>query len=108
MDCKKIEKKIPTFLNNDMDIYTLKSFLSHIDNCPECKEELTIQFLVSEGINALETGDSYDLQDALDKRIYKSHHEIRVNKRLFWLRNIVFFVVLLLFIVFVYHIYMFL
>lgn len=107
MDCKKVEKKIPAFLNNEMDIYMLKSFLGHIDNCPECREELTIQFLVTEGINVLETGDSYDIKEALENRLAKAHHEIRVNKRLFWVRNIVFAVSIILFFVFVYFIYMF-
>lgn len=108
MDCKRVEKKIPKFLNNEMDVYSLKAFLKHVESCPECKEELSIQFLVTEGMNALENGDSYDLKNALENRLKKSYHEIDVNNRLFWIRNIVFALSIVLLLVCIALIYFYL
>ena len=33
-----------------------------MQECPGCKEELVIQFLVTEGMQRLEDGDAFDLQ----------------------------------------------
>ena len=40
-------------------------FVEHIKSCPSCKEELSIQYLSSEGISHLETGTSFNLEKEL-------------------------------------------
>ena len=65
MNCKEAEKTIPSFLNDELDGDDLADFLEHIEECPECKEELSIQFLVSEGLEQLEQGNNFNLQEAL-------------------------------------------
>lgn len=72
MDCKEFEKKIPSFLENSMDYETMEQFQEHMNNCPNCKEELSIQFLVSEGIKHLEKGDNFDLDREFAERIEAS------------------------------------
>jgi hypothetical protein len=69
MDCKEFEKRIPDFIADRMDYETLKQFGEHMKRCAECREELVIQFLVSEGISRLEEGDAFDLQKELDIRL---------------------------------------
>ena len=65
LDCKDYEKLIPDFLgdklNSDMD----KKFIKHIENCPECMEEVSIQFLITEGMNRLEEGNTFELAKEL-------------------------------------------
>ena len=61
MTCKEIEKIIPSFLNDDLDTDDLREFMDHIVNCEECMEELSIQFLVLEGMARLESGNVFDL-----------------------------------------------
>ena len=56
MDCKETEKKIPSFLQDELDGSRLEEFIAHVENCAECKEELSIQFLVAEGLERLEQG----------------------------------------------------
>ena len=56
MECKEFEKLIPDFIEETMDYETLQEFSRHIYDCEDCKEELTIQFLVWEGIQRLEDG----------------------------------------------------
>ena len=62
MDCKEFEKEIPSFIQHKMDYFSLKDFHAHMQSCSECKEELTIQFLVTDGLKKLEEGDAFDLQ----------------------------------------------
>ena len=56
MDCKQAEKIIPSFLRKDLEGRKLAQFVEHIEDCPECREELSIQFLVTEGMEKLEEG----------------------------------------------------
>ena len=67
MDCKQVEKMIPQFLDDDLTTEELREFMEHIENCTDCKEELTIEFLVSEGLVRLENGAVFDLQKELSE-----------------------------------------
>lgn len=87
MDCSKFEKMIPAFLNNAMEYKDLKLFTKHVENCPECREELTIQVLVSEGMARLEEGSAFDLQKELNYRIEEAGKRIRFH-RMLWYINI--------------------
>lgn len=77
LECKECEKLIPDFIEQNMEYFTLKRFCDHIRTCQECKEELTIQFLVSEGMARLEDGDAFDLNRELDKRLEEARRRIK-------------------------------
>jgi len=80
MDCKEFEKMIPDFFERKMDFLTLNQFNQHMKECPDCKEELTIRFLVTEGIQRLEEGDAFDLQKELGQHLEESERKIKKNK----------------------------
>lgn len=80
MNCKEAEKKIPAFLDDELDGSDLAEFVEHIEECPECKEELSIQFLVTEGMEQLERGNNFNLQEALVKTLDSADDRIRVNR----------------------------
>ena len=80
MDCKEFEKEIPAFIAGNLSIKELKQFLSHMEKCAECKEELSIQILVSESMLRLEDGDAFDLRDEIGRRIREANERIRKNK----------------------------
>ncbi|MCM1049889.1 MAG: zf-HC2 domain-containing protein [Clostridiales bacterium] len=82
MNCKETEKMIPAFLQDDLSNRELEEFIEHIKDCPECTEELSIQFLVSEGLERLEAGNNFNLQHALESRVKSSEHEIKVHRGL--------------------------
>lgn len=65
LDCKEYEKLIPDFLNDNLDSVELEKFISHIESCPECMEELSIQFLITEGMLRLEEGSNFELAKEL-------------------------------------------
>ena len=79
MECKEFEKLIPDFINQKMNYPTLKEFSAHLDGCPECKEELTIQFLVTEGVSRLEQGSAFDLNKELNQRLIKAKNKLERN-----------------------------
>ena len=81
MDCKEFERLIPDFIDRRMDYATLVKFNKHIESCEACKEELVIQFLVTEGIQRLEEGGTFDLQKELDLRLFETKKKIRFHSK---------------------------
>ncbi len=82
MTCKDAEKLIPYFLEDDLDNRELSEFLYHMDNCPECREELTIQFLVRVGMQRLEDGNTFNLSSELNRLLFESKKRLGVRKSL--------------------------
>ena len=85
MTCKEAEKLIPVFLEDDLDTDDLREFMEHIEECGECKEELSIQFLVKEGLSRLEAGSVFDLKNELEYRIGMEEHALKMRETLMWL-----------------------
>ena len=85
MKCKAAEKLIPFFLNDELDTDDLREFVEHINKCELCREELTIQFLVQEGLARLELGNVFDLQRELKMRMESAEYtlKMRENMKLF-------------------------
>ena len=70
LDCKQTEKLIPQFLKDELDNRTEKKFfLFRCCSLRRCLEELSIQFLVTTGMQRLENGDTFDLNRELRMRI---------------------------------------
>ena len=80
MNCKEVEKNIPRFLRKECSAKEEIALLEHIIHCPECKEELSIQLLLTEGINRLENGESFDLNKELDKLLKEQANAKKKNK----------------------------
>lgn len=97
MDCKEFERRIPLFLQNNMDYESMEEFHKHMSECANCKEELSIQFLVSEGIKHLENGDVFNLDEELSGRIEasrRSHYRKGVVLNAFqWILTTILFLV---------------
>ena len=68
-DCKDYEKLIPDFLADKLDSETAEEFIAHVEQCQECMEEVSIQFLISEGMNRLEQGNTFELAKELGNLI---------------------------------------
>ena len=81
MECKQVEKLISQFVKNECTPQEENLLLEHIKQCPECKEELTIQFLLEEGLNHLEAGESFDLNTELEKRLESVREQKNIRKK---------------------------
>ena len=82
MTCKEADKLIPLFLDDDLDNRELSEFLSHVETCPGCKEELTIQFLVKVGMKRLEDGNTFNLRNELDALLVDANKRLTARKYL--------------------------
>ena len=80
MKCKDVEKLIPIFIKDELNYIELEKFIDHIEECPDCMEEMSIQFLVTEGMVRLEQGSAFDLNQELRSLLEISKSRIRVHK----------------------------
>ena len=94
MDCKQVTKYIPAFIDEDMAVRDLEQFLLHIEHCPECREELTIQILVADGLNRLESGDDFDIMQEMERKIQRAKRKIKWHKDMEFLAFAIGFVLL--------------
>ena len=80
MTCKESDRMIPLFLDDELDNQGLSDFLNHIESCPDCKEELTIQFLVKVGMQRLEDGNNFNLKSELDGLLLKARKKLKIRR----------------------------
>lgn len=80
MTCKESDRMIPLFLDDELDNQGLSEFLNHIESCPDCKEELTIQFLVKVGMQRLEDGNNFNLKSELDGLLFKARKKLKIRR----------------------------
>lgn len=78
LSCKQTEKLIPSFIKDEMDKRTEKQFLAHVEKCPSCHEELSIQFLVTEGMQRLENGNTFDLNRELKLKMATEKKHLQI------------------------------
>lgn len=69
MDCKETQRYMRQFLENELDADTAREFILHVRSCKECMDELTIEYLISGGMQELENTDDIDVQMELEKRL---------------------------------------
>lgn len=80
MECKEVQKKIHNFIDDELDSKESLDFIEHIRNCPNCKEELSIEFLVITGLQRLDSAEAFDLQKELNDKI-KTNEENAMKRR---------------------------
>lgn len=84
MDCKETRKNIYRFIEDELEGKELEKFMKHVMECEECREELSIQYLVTEGMQHLEKESTFDLQSQLEKKMESANKKIRSRKRVIW------------------------
>lgn len=81
MDCKRANKLIPGFLADQLSGKELRQFVEHLDQCPDCMEETTIQFLSTEGLVRLEEGATFHLDQELQMKIKMALRREKFRRR---------------------------
>lgn len=84
IDCKKIERMIPKFIDRKLSAYEIDVLLKHIEECPSCKEELTIQYMVTEGITKAEEENNFDLLKCLSDRLYEAKKQVKNHEFIYF------------------------
>lgn len=83
MNCKEMTDLILPFIQGKLDADQTMLFLKHIENCPACREELEIYYMVYAEIDGLDNNanPSYDLEGELEKRIQQAYNIVLQNYR---------------------------
>ncbi|MBQ8591502.1 MAG: hypothetical protein IJ485_01965 [Lachnospiraceae bacterium] len=84
MDCRKVEHSIAQFIRDELDKDEIEKFVNHIYECESCKEELTIQYLIVEGMSRLEEGETFALQEELNAKLEHGRRKAIVRK---WMKR---------------------
>lgn len=58
INCLLARKRIYAYLNDDLSDTELREFMEHVENCPECMEELKITHMVYTGAKSLDDAES--------------------------------------------------
>lgn len=77
MDCKEFGSLIPDYLKDRLGELQLSEFLNHYDECEDCRDELRIQYLIYEGLERLESGDTFDVDKDLRDTMEQQRKRIR-------------------------------
>lgn len=80
LQCLRATKMIPAFIDGELSYRELEKFMEHIGECDSCKEELSIQFLVEVGLNSLEAGNTFDLQEELNEALREAERKVHVYR----------------------------
>ncbi len=78
IDCNTCEQHMNSFIENRLVGEMLWQFLTHVEQCPECFEELEIRYLIAEALGRLENGEVINLRSELA-------HKIKATKRAMYL-----------------------
>lgn len=92
MDCKEAQRCIHLFLKDELEGAERK-FVEHVRSCSECMEELTIEYLLFEGIDRLENSDKINLQKEiegmLDSALLRDRRMKQLKAGLFLLASLI-------------------
>ena len=58
-----------SFIGNNLVGEVLWQFLTHVERCPECFEELEIRYLMADALARLENGEALNLRNELKRKI---------------------------------------
>lgn len=80
MDCKEFKGLIQDFMHDELDENHLSQFLEHIEECSDCRDELRIQYLIYEGLERLESGETFDVDGDLAKVMQQQQNRLRMRR----------------------------
>lgn len=80
MDCKEFNGLIQDFLNDRLSEMKLSEFLTHLESCDDCRDELRIQYLIYEGLERLESGDTFDVDKDLSDLMKLQRKRLRMRR----------------------------
>lgn len=98
MTCIDAQRLITSFINDELNLSELDKFIHHVKSCAECSEELEVYFTFLTAIKQLDEEEhlSGDYRLELKKKIHNSEEKI-INKRLFKIRKMIIFYIIVLF-----------
>ena len=82
MECKEVQKRMRSFVTDEMDLQDAATFIAHVEKCKECREDLSIEYLAVVGMQRLDEAGNFDLDKELDEKIQKKLEKIALKKQI--------------------------
>lgn len=79
MDCLTFRKNINAYIGKSLPDDELNAFLQHLSSCEKCREELEINYIVSEGIGILdEENHDYNISRAYERMLRQDRRHLKL------------------------------
>ena len=88
MDCIDYRTKMIPLLNKELEWNDASKLLKHIMQCPQCREELRIQYLLIEGAHRLGHGGLFNLEKDYNIYLLQAEKECKKKAYLWWISDI--------------------
>lgn len=90
LTCKEATKLVIPYIEGQLCDSELRRFVSHIKECPDCREELETYYIVYKGLMQLDEKEelSMNMIEALNEELEISGHHLR-NMSLFYMFTII-------------------
>lgn len=82
MNCRETQRMIRPFLKNKLSQQDRHEFIMHVRSCKECMDELSLEFIVTEGVNLLDEDSSIDLNEELNRILDLGNHRNHVRRHM--------------------------
>lgn len=81
MECQEAERLVMPYIQDELPEPVLEEFLEHVENCPNCQEELEIYFTVALGLKHLEeeTGN-YNIKGEMERSLEASRQRVQFHR----------------------------
>lgn len=90
MTCKQVENLVMPYIQGKLADEKLEDFLDHLENCPNCKDELETYYIVDVGLKQLDSDSTiYDIKGNLEQVIETSRQWLYYEK----IRKIIYYAV---------------
>ncbi|MDO5520520.1 MAG: zf-HC2 domain-containing protein [bacterium] len=80
MTCREAQALITKYVQGQLDLKMLEEFLQHINNCPDCKEELEVYYIVFNGIKRLDEDENIAVNYHTEFETQLMKSELRIKK----------------------------
>ena len=85
MNCKKAKSMLLPFLRDELSPDEVEDLSRHLKECPRCREDLEIYYIVQVGIDGLSRGSfsTYDLKEQFEREVSEktaaAHRHLRLR-----------------------------
>jgi hypothetical protein len=99
MNCNRVQSLITPFINNQIETKEIEEFVLHVENCPNCREELEVYYALLTAMRQLDEdknlSDDFGLE--LSQKLERSLERV-IHAKYTYLRkkSILFFAMILL------------
>lgn len=84
MECREAESLVQQYIDDKLSPKKLEAFISHVNQCPACYEELEIHYIIHHAVKYLDEDrhDSYNMKEMLTKDLQKKKRQLDIRRKM--------------------------